>query len=98
MACERERLDGMNAWAPTSAMGARKRVELKALSASRFFERKTADQALSLTDVVDLACSQDEADRIAEGIDANVDLRAQAAARTTDRLIFAPPFCAPAAC
>ena len=34
---------------------------------------------------------------VSEGIDANVYLRTQAAARTPDRLIFAPPFFAPAA-
>ena len=45
-----------------------------------------------------LACGQDEADWIAEGIHTYVDLRTQAAARTPDRLIFAPPFFAPAAC
>jgi hypothetical protein len=33
----------------------------------------------------DLACRQDEADRIAEGVDGNADLRAQAAAQTPDR-------------
>ena len=61
-------------------------------------ERKTADQVFGLEDVVHLAWGQDEADGIAEGIDTNVDLRTQAAARTPDRLIFAPPFFAPAAC
>jgi hypothetical protein len=44
-----------------------------------------------------LACGQDKANRIAQRVDACVDLRAQTAARTPDRLIFAPPF-APAAC
>jgi hypothetical protein len=72
--------------------GGAKAIGVKAHVGEQVFERKAADQALSLADVVDLACGQDEADRIAEGIDADVDLRAQAAARTTDRLIFAPPF------
>jgi hypothetical protein len=44
-----------------------------------------------------LACGQDKANRIAQRVDACADLCAQAAARTPDRLIFAPPF-APAAC
>src|SRR6266852_2330818 len=44
-----------------------------------------------------LACGQDEANGIAERIHAGTDLRAQAAARTPDRLIFVAPF-APAAC
>ena len=61
-------------------------------------ERKTADQVFGQEDVVHLAWGQDEADGIAEGIDTNVYLRTQAAARTPDRLIFAPPFFAPAAC
>jgi hypothetical protein len=47
---------------------------------------------------VHLACGQDEAEGIAEGIDTNVDLGTQAAARTPDRLLFASPFFAPAAC
>jgi len=34
----------------------------------------------------------------AEGVDGNADLRAKAAARTPDRLIFTSPFLAPAAC
>jgi hypothetical protein len=46
---------------------------------------------------VDLAWSQDEADGIAESIDTDIDLGAQAAARTPDRLILARPFWAPAA-
>jgi hypothetical protein len=51
-----------------------------------------------LANIVDLACDQDEADGIAEGIDADVDLGAEPAARTPDLLIFAPLFLAPAAC
>jgi len=44
-----------------------------------------------------LAARQDEANGIAKRINARTDLGAQAAARTPDRLIVAPPF-APAAC
>jgi hypothetical protein len=61
------------------------------------FERNAADQVIGLEDIVDLAARQNEANRIAERIDAGADLGAQAAARTPDRLILAPPF-APAAC
>ena len=75
-----------------------KAIGIKAPIGEQVFEGKTADQALSLANVVDLACGQDEAERVAEGIDADVDLGAQAAARTADRLIFAPPFWAPDAC
>ena len=56
------------------------------------FEGKTVDQAFCLADIGDLAGGQDEADRVAESIDGNADLRAQTAARTPDRLIFGPPF------
>src|SRR5690349_10250357 len=59
-----------------------KAIGVKAHIGKQVFEGKTADQALSLAYVVDLACGQDEADRIAEGVDADVDLGAQAAART----------------
>jgi hypothetical protein len=61
------------------------------------FERNATDQVLGLEDVVHLAARQDEANGIAKRINARTDLGAQAAARTPDRLIVAPPF-APAAC
>jgi len=63
----------------------------------QMFERQAADEVLGLDNVVHLAASQDEADGIAKRIHAGADLGAQAAARTPDRLILAPPF-APAAC
>jgi hypothetical protein len=78
--------------------GDAKAIGVVALVSEQVFEGRTADQALCLRDIGDLACRQDEADRIAEGVDGNADLRAQAAARTPDRLIFGPPFWAPAAC
>src|ERR1700704_4072275 len=61
------------------------------------FEGNAADQVLGLEDVVHLAAREDEANWIAQRIHTRADLGAQAAARTPDRLIFAPPF-APAAC
>ena len=61
------------------------------------FKGNTADQILGLEDIVRLAAGQDEANGVAKRIYADTDLGAQAAARTSDRLIFAPPF-APAAC
>jgi len=75
-----------------------KAIGVKALVAQELFERQPADQVLGLGDVARLARREDEAKRIAERVYAGVDLRAQAAARTPDRLIFAPPFAAPAAC
>ena len=78
--------------------GGSKAIGVVALVGEQVFEGKTLDQALCLTDIGDLACRQDEADWIPEGIDGDADLGAQAAARTPDRLIFASPFWAPAAC
>lgn len=75
-----------------------KAIGIKAHISEQVLERKTADQVFGLEDVVYLTGGQNEADGIAEGIHPHVDLRAQAAARTPDRLIFAPPFFAPAAC
>jgi hypothetical protein len=75
-----------------------KPVGIIALVGKHVFAGKAADESLGLANVVDLAWSQDEADGIAESVDADIDLGAQAAARTPDRLIFAPPLWAPAAC
>src|SRR6516225_3774723 len=74
-----------------------KPIGVIALVGQKMFEGNAADQVLSLENVVLLAGGQDEANRIAERIHARADFGAQAAARTPDRLIFAPPF-APAAC
>jgi len=43
---------------------------------TQVLEGEPADQALGLADVMDLASAQDKADRIAEGVDTDVDLRA----------------------
>ena len=75
-----------------------KPIGVKTHISEQVLERETADQIFGLEDVMHLARGQDEADGIAESIHAKVDLRTQAAARTPDRLIFAPPFLAPAAC
>ena len=48
--------------------------------------------------IMRLSAGQVEADRIAKRIDQGVDLGAQAAARTPDRLVFASFFWAPALC
>ena len=58
---------------------------------------KAVDQGFGLGAVVDLAGSCDQAQRVAQSIDGDVDLGGQAAARAPDRLILNPPF-APAAC
>jgi|BogFormECP12_OM2_1039638.scaffolds.fasta_scaffold175049_1 hypothetical protein len=73
-------------------------IGVKAHIGEQVLERKTADQVFGLEDVMHLAWGQDESNGVAERIHTDVDLRAQAAARTPDRLIFAPPFFAPAAC
>ena len=48
--------------------------------------------------VVRLTAREDEADRIAQGVDQSVDFGAQSASRATDGLIFAWFFLAPALC
>ena len=78
--------------------GGSKAIGVVALVCEQVFKGKTVDQTFCLADIGDLAGRQDEADGVAESVDGNADLRAQAAARTPDRLIFAPPFFAPAAC
>ena len=75
-----------------------KPIRVISLIGEHVFEGKAVDQSFGLADVVNLPCCQDEADGIAQGIDADVYLGAQPAARTPDRLIFASPFWAPAAC
>jgi hypothetical protein len=56
----------------------------------QMIEGYAADQILDLEDVVHLASCQDEANGIAKRIYARTDLRAQAAARTPDRLSSLP--------
>ena len=75
-----------------------KAIRVIAHISEQVLERKPIDQVFGLKNVMHLACGQDEADGIAEGIHADVDLRTKAAARTPDRLVLAPPFFAPAAC
>src|SRR3974390_472330 len=72
-------------------------IGIVAFVGEQMFEGYAGDQVLGLEDVVDLAGGEDEPSGIAQRIHANTDLRAQAATRTPDRLIFAAPF-APAAC
>ena len=74
-----------------------KPIGIIALVGQQMFERNAADQVLGLKDIVHLATGQDEANGVAKRIHTGTDFGAQAAARTPDRLIFAPPF-APAAC
>jgi hypothetical protein len=51
-----------------------------------------ADQVMGLT------ASQEEADRVAQSINQSMDLGTQPAARSSDRLVFAVFFFAPALC
>jgi hypothetical protein len=93
MACDRDRLGGITASAPRSAIQARNRLESNPISA-RSFSKEKPHQVFSLQYVVDLACGDDEADRIAECIHAHIDLRTQAPSR--ERPIASssvPPFC-----
>jgi hypothetical protein len=76
-----------------------KPISVVALVSEQVFEGKTADQALCLTDISDLVCGKDEPDRDAVGVRGNADLRAQAVARTPDRLLFfTSALLAPAGC
>ena len=75
-----------------------KTIGVETLVGQQMIEGQASDQVFSLKDVVHLARSQNETNGIAERVHTRADLRAQAAARTPDRLIFAPPFLAPAAC
>jgi hypothetical protein len=70
-------------------------------------ERLIGDQGIGLhgwqevvgaVQIMRLATGQMETDRIAQCIDQRMDLGAQSAARTTDRLVFASFFWAPALC
>jgi len=74
-----------------------KAICIVAFIGQEMFKRNPADQVLGLKDIVHLTTGQDEANGVAKRIHARTDLGAQAAARTPDRLAFAPPF-APAAC
>ena len=70
-------------------------------------ERLVGDQRIGLhrgqqvvrpLQVVCLATGQEEADRVAQRVDQGVDLGAQSATRTPDRLVLAGFFSAPALC
>ena len=72
-------------------------VAVVAFVGEELVEVEPLDQGLRLLAVVDVPARQDEAQRIAESVDDDVDLRARATARTPNLLRIAPPF-APAAC
>ena len=55
------------------------------------------EQGRALTDIRRLAGRQDEPHRVAQGVDDDVDLGAESAARSPQRLVAGPPFF-PAAC
>lgn len=52
------------------------------------------DQGRSLGDVVALAAGEDEADRVSQGIDGDVQLAGQPASAAANGAIFRPPFLA----
>ncbi len=56
------------------------------------------DQRGGLRRIALLTCSKREPHRTSQAANGHMYLGAQAAARATDRLIFRPPFFAPAAC
>ena len=85
----------MTASAPFRAITARKRFVVVALVGQHLLEIETLDQGLGLLAVVNLPARQNEAQRVAERIDHGVDLGAQTAAGTTDRLVISAPFLRP---
>ena len=92
MASLREPIGGITASAPAAAMLARKPIRIEPLVAQELVEIEAVDQRLGLLAFVRLAPGQDKSQRVAEGIDGGVDLRAQSAARTPDRLVIGAPF------
>src|SRR5450631_4756747 len=60
--------------------------------------RKPLDQCGGLRCIALLTCRQREAHRTTQASNGHMYFGAQAAARAADRLIFRPPFLAPAAC
>ena len=79
------------------ADGFAKCLGIVALVAKNVFSREIGDEGLGLGIVARLPWGQDEAQRIAEGIDDGMDLGGQSAARASDRTSLRPPFL-PAAC
>ena len=69
-----------------------KPIRIEPLVAQELVEIEAVDQRLGLLAFVRLAPGQDKSQRVAEGIDGGVDLRAQSAARTPDRLVIGAPF------
>ena len=61
------------------------------------FGWQIGDQGFGVGEVTGLSGRENEAQRIAQGIDNGMDLGGQPAARSTDRTSFSPPFL-PAAC
>src|SRR3954453_3424847 len=79
---------------PSFCNAGAKMIGVEAFVGQEMIEGQAGDQVLGLQDVVHLAGSENEGNRIAERVHTRAYLRAQAAARTPDRLIFAPPFAA----
>jgi hypothetical protein len=72
-------------------------VGVKGFVADHLVGGDQVDQGFGLRALVDLPGREKKPERIAKGVDGDMDLRAQATARATDRLILKPPF-APAEC
>lgn len=79
------------------ADGLAKCLGIVALVAKDVLSRDVGDEGLGLAIVARLPWGQEEAQRIAQGIDDGMNLGGQSAARAPDRTSFRPPFL-PAAC
>ncbi|MPZ10563.1 MAG: hypothetical protein GEU89_10195 [Kiloniellaceae bacterium] len=76
---------------------AAKGIIVVALVGDQTDQREAFDQGEGLGCFMHLAGGEGKAKRVAEGVDSDVDLAAQAAPRAADGLLLSPPF-APAAC
>src|SRR5262245_45606073 len=74
-----------------------KTVRIERFVAKDVLPGQISDQGLGLGRFVHLASGVEQTQHIAEGIDSNVNFRAQPSPRTPDRLFLNPPF-PPAAC
>jgi hypothetical protein len=98
----RDSWDAAGAWRNDSIGLSLDEIGAKPISVIGFIgddadERQILNEPGCLGYFVDLACGEDQAQRMTEGIDSDMDFGTQAAARAADRLILSPPF-APALC
>ena len=82
----------MTATIPLSEMDRRKLLRIVSLVGDHVLALISADQLLSLRDVVSLSCGQYESQGIAKTVHAHVDLGAEPASASAERLRRLAPF------